>query len=505
MVSDLQALTRSKSADTQVELISSPDILDEAYDSLGSDLRLKGFAAREMPDWACKIAGKRGTDVINVTGRAYDAEAAAALANSIARTYFRRNLEQNNQATRQARIFAGEKMRVAAIELDEANAALSRFKTRTGFFAPDAQLTKAAEDMSDLAQDRATAKSDAAAASHEIDALRGELSSQTQSVVGTTTVSQNPQAEAIVQTIDSLDEERAALVQEFTPESREVKAIDRRIEHQKERLNKLSDTVVSSKVHTRNPIRDSILTSYASQVSELAAADARARAIDVELNARQQAARALPERERTYSEYVQKVSLLQGTYDMLSGKYYSLLLSEQAMLPNGLLISAARVPDRPAFPNIKVNAAFLLLIGAVLSIVAAMVAERLDTRVHDQSAAEHVSGLVTLSVIPQLSEQTAVLLGADSRNGPMLESFRILRNNIAFSAVGRRLGVIAVTSPGHNEGKSTASINLAVALAMEGKRVILVDADLRKPSLHKYAQVSRNFGLTTVCTRTIAA
>ena len=120
--------------------------------------------------------------------------------------------------------------------------------------------------------------------------------------------------------------------------------------------------------------------------------------------------------------------------------------------------------------------------------------------VRDQAVVEQTSGPPTLSLVPKSTEYPPHLLGAEGHNLALVESFRILRNNISFANVKQQIKLLAITSPGRGEGKSTTLLNLGVAMAMEGKRVLLVDGDMRRPSLHRFVGVPRSAGLTTVLT-----
>lgn len=81
---------------------------------------------------------------------------------------------------------------------------------------------------------------------------------------------------------------------------------------------------------------------------------------------------------------------------------------------------------------------------------------------------------------------------------PIVEAFRTLRANIRFVGVDHHIQTLLITSSAPTEGKSAISVNLAVAYAMSGKKVMIMDADLRRPSLHKFLQCSNAFGLTNI-------
>jgi capsular exopolysaccharide synthesis family protein len=100
--------------------------------------------------------------------------------------------------------------------------------------------------------------------------------------------------------------------------------------------------------------------------------------------------------------------------------------------------------------------------------------------------------------MPRLqSEANSIILLSDP-GSPVSEAYRTLRINVDFAAVGREMKTIAITSTNREEGKSTTALNLAVANAQVGRNVLLVDADLRKPSIHHVLGMTNSIGLTTL-------
>lgn len=102
--------------------------------------------------------------------------------------------------------------------------------------------------------------------------------------------------------------------------------------------------------------------------------------------------------------------------------------------------------------------------------------------------------------MPRSTNNTHTLVMEKNPLSPVSEAYRTLRTNIQFSAVDEELRVIMVTSAQPGEGKSTTAANLALAYAQAGNRVLVVDADLRKPTMHKVFQKSNRLGLTNLLT-----
>ena len=146
----------------------------------------------------------------------------------------------------------------------------------------------------------------------------------------------------------------------------------------------------------------------------------------------------------------------------------------------------------PVKPNKPVNIALGLIFGLIMGLGLAFFIEYLDTSVKTIDDVERTFQAPVLGVIPQ---NIGLLLdeGSESKHA---EAYRVLRTNLLFSRKDEKLNTIVVVSAGAGEGKSTTTINLATVFAQAGNRVLIVDSDLRRPTLHKLFKVSNNLGLT---------
>lgn len=152
----------------------------------------------------------------------------------------------------------------------------------------------------------------------------------------------------------------------------------------------------------------------------------------------------------------------------------------------------AVISDKPVRPNIPLNIAASIIVGLIAGIGLAFFIEYLDTSVKTIDDIEQVLQTPVLSVIPQGVTNLVV----DGPEGPNAEAYRVLRTNVLFGRKNDTMNTITVVSGGAAEGKSTTLLNLAVVLAQNESRVLLVDTDLRRPSLHKALGVSNSVGLT---------
>ena len=153
----------------------------------------------------------------------------------------------------------------------------------------------------------------------------------------------------------------------------------------------------------------------------------------------------------------------------------------------------AEVPKTAIRPNIPLNIALGVVVGLILGVGLAFFIEYLDTSVKTIDDVERALGAAVLGVIPQ---NVGSLLD-EGDESPHAEAYRVLRTNILFA--GRKdesQTTFSVVSGGAGEGKTTTMFNLAVVFAQMGDRILIVDSDLRRPSMHRYMNVSNNIGLT---------
>jgi polysaccharide biosynthesis transport protein len=239
--------------------------------------------------------------------------------------------------------------------------------------------------------------------------------------------------------------------------------------------------------------------------------------LSAQFEKQKQEANKLNESAIEYSLLKRDVDTNRALYEGLQEKLKVAGISAGLKSNNIRLVDVARAPKAPTEPNIPRNLAFALVLGLTSGIGLAFLLENMDNTVRTTEQAQVVSGLPALGMIPlgsatgtssshlkglvvAASKEAVELVTISRPQSQMAESYRALRTSLLLSNLGSPPKIILVTSARPQEGKTTTSINVAIVLAQKGVRVLLVDADLRRPSIHKTLGMAPRSGLSNVLT-----
>ncbi|TZF91232.1 GumC family protein [Cognatilysobacter lacus] len=206
----------------------------------------------------------------------------------------------------------------------------------------------------------------------------------------------------------------------------------------------------------------------------------------------------LANRSIQYNILKRETATNQQIYDALLQRYKEIGVAGGIGANNISIVDRAEVPGGPYKPNLRRNVAFALIFGLVLGTLAAFLLKFLDRRIRSSKALEALTGRPVLGIIPKLEAGTTPAQASANARSPFSESYRSVRTALQFATPHGLPRTLLVTSPGSSEGKSTSAAELAHNIAQLGRRVVLIDADLRNPSLHKALGRSNAVGLSNV-------
>jgi capsular exopolysaccharide synthesis family protein len=220
---------------------------------------------------------------------------------------------------------------------------------------------------------------------------------------------------------------------------------------------------------------------------------------------------SLPESERELAAPMRAVATHGEIVKLLLLRKQEAEITRAATIATAEFIDMAVPPRKPIAPSLPVHTCMGLLLGLAAAAMFAVVREGRGSEIHTAAELEHATGLSVVGTIPDFRRGRTRVKDApehfvalrDDPEGPIAEAYRALRSNLKFIiGYSQDRKTLAITSCVPGEGKSVTNVDVALSFAMAGKRVLLVDADMRRPSVSKYLRISPGIGLSDVLRRT---
>jgi polysaccharide biosynthesis transport protein len=501
-----------RNLETQIEIMKSRPVLEEVSRRLklaDRIVRKNGNRKKSREELESSIAkmlagvigveSKRNADVISIKAQWPDPELARDLANTTADVYIEESRKLNQEVAASARRFVEEQLTVSKLELDNAERAMRRFKEKTGITDLKEEIK---EKVSQAAKVEAQAIDTEAAlrsARAKLGEIREQIRKSDPSFISGTTISNNPIVLGQQQRIAELEVKKAGLLEEFGSKHPEVISVDNQIASAKSSIKKSMADIVSSRVKAPNPLYLQLYSAFAETQAQVFGLEATLSAFNNVIDMNRREFTTLPRKEQDLANLERGREVAAKTYMMLLEKYQNLRIAEVSKLGNARVIETAETLNAPIKPRKQQNLLMGMLLGLFLGCLGAFGLEYLDDTVKNQDDLEGLVRLPTLGAIPLFKEDELEKIFSPQGGTPeATDGFRMIRSNVRFFALDRPLSTIMVTSAVPGEGKTTITVNLAVASAQGEKKVIIIDADIRKSSLHKYFKLPRTPGLTNI-------
>ena len=437
-----------------------------------------------------------------------DPELSARVANSLSENYVEQNLDARWAATQKAADWLSQQLVGVKAKLEKSEEQLQNYARNNELVFLETDKGPSLNVENEQIQQLQEELTKAEAQRFEREALyRVVEAADYESLAG---ISQNKVIQDLTERLAELKREYARLSTTFNEDYPRVKEIQSQ-----------ADEIAAAIQDQRKSAANQITNDYQAAVRREGLVRQALRA--EQKNMDQAAGRAVQ-----YNILKREVDTNKQLYEGLLQRLKEASVSASLKASNIRVVDAAEPPTKPVKPKILLNLGVAAIFGLGLGICAAFFQERLDDTVKGTGDVERLLGLATVGlipVVPQLNgnhngmhrslETTKALSHNGNGNGrrsaaawhridgdeprytSLVEAFRSLRTSILLSTADRPPSTLLVTSTQPGEGKTTIATNLAIALAQVGQRVLLVDADLRSPSLHRLFGTQENLGLVS--------
>lgn len=321
--------------------------------------------------------------------------------------------------------------------------------------------------------------------------LKSQISQQEVNVVQSMTY-ENP----IQSRLADLELELNTLSAEYSPDHFKVRTIASQIEKLKQALqNEVTNEAVK---HTlvKNPIRESLLQTFVNQNIEISALEAKRTAQEQIIEKLSVQMQGLPSVEQEMAFLERETESLVQAVTMLKMKLEQTKIRRDSKEAEIKILELARMPQ-VAVPKKRSSSVLVTaFIGFILGIALAFLLEYLDQSIKDPSDVERVLELPLIGLVPLIDSKQAIVSADKQIAKSVLEPFRSLRANVKHLAGQHNAKTFVICSAVKGEGKTTLAVNLAITFAMDGRKVVLIDGDLRRSQIHSLLDVPREGGVS---------
>lgn len=437
-----------------------------------------------------------GSQVIDVTVEWTDRAGAVRLANELVTLHLQKMDEYANGNLGKMTEFVRGAKTAAQRDLEKSEDALIRFTRQHPAVQPEAQRDARNRELIDLEARMRAGESNVASGQAQVISLGARLA-KIPTYIMLKTSKENPSIDRLRGKLVELELQRLDLLKEFQPGSRYVKPIELQILEVKQQLD-AEPATLSIPNPVPNPVLAPLQTRLGQLEADLEGYRAEASAARAQLAAKKGLLQQVGPLEIEQSRLVNLRANAQTAYNNYSATLRDLEIRAKAKLQVARPIELPFLPESPIRPRPAVNAALTLVLALLLGTAAALLQEFLDDRVNSPDDLERLATLPPLGHVPLITGEQGRLIASLPSNSQVAEAYRALRSSVGFAGIDAPVKTIQVTSASKGEGKTLTSTNLATAMALDGRKVILVDADLRRPSLHRLLQVNHSPGLSEV-------
>lgn len=420
-----------------------------------------------------------GSRLVNLHFRAYDPKTAMDVANAIAQTYIEQALEFRYTTSSEATGWLSERVAEQRKKVEAAERALQQYREKERLVNLEERQSLVDQKLSALAASAISARTERINKETLYNQMKALPSSQLETYP---VILSSPLVQSLRARISELQREREKLAENFGEKHPDMVRL----------ANEIRATEAKLHAEAQNTVR-SVESDYRTAAQQEANLQAN-------LEVTKQEALELNRKGIEYNVLKREVEANQQLFRELVSRSKETGLESELRATNIRIVEKAQMPGGPIVPRKMRNYQVGLFLGLLVGIGLAILFEHLDNTYRTPEDVKQTLGLPFLGMVPDVSPKGAgdgrVHSHIRNPQSAVAEAYRILRTNLIFSVAGTGGHVLVLTSAEPGEGKTTTAVNLAEALAHNGARVLIVDGDLRRPTVHQHFSLAKTPGLS---------
>ncbi|MEH2432920.1 MAG: polysaccharide biosynthesis tyrosine autokinase [Nostoc sp.] len=509
---DLKSLLATQNPiNTQVEVISSPTILQRTIDKLGlKDQEGKPIEVEQLRK-AVILKIVNGTDVLRISYTSHDPEQSAAVVNTIMNLYLENDILTNRSEAAATRQFMAKQLPKTQEAVNNAEVALRIFKQKHQIADLSEETKSAVATIGNLDNEMNTVKAQLDEVNAQTNELRQKVELNSQEAIAVSALSQSPAVQGVLTQLQDTDRQLAIERSRFLDDNPVIINLEAKQSSLKSLLQQQigqtvgNQTQIPQRLLQIGELRQNLIQSFLQSEVQRFGLAKRLSSLSNSRSAYEQRVKIIPQLAQNQRELERKVEVAESTYQTLLKKVQELQLVENTNTASSRIITPALVPNKPGTGKKIIVLLLGVMFGLFLATTTVLFLSMRDRSLKTLKEVRDVFRYTLLGIIPlsvkkvrRDSNVEPKIAVRDTPYSLTSEMYRMIQANLKFLSSDKVLKTIVVTSAVPKEGKSTVSANLAAAIAQLGRKVLLIDADMRVPSQHHLWQLTNAVGLSEV-------
>ncbi len=506
---------RQTMINNHIEMIHSRALLERVVNGIPKDSSLhKIYDGNLSKEQKISIISRqlsvnpvKDTDILKIVYKDGEPYAAYAITNLIINEYYNMNLEMTRGQYSEVSIFLNEQLQKIEKELATAEEKLKMYKEGKSITVLSEETNMLVNTLSGFQERYKTTEIELNTLNTKLNILQKNLSQTQKSLAKGIINTTSPTIERLINQITALETDYADyLAQGYDENHPKIKEIQYKIENIKKQIIEESKTLLKEEQTLPVSFSEDMISNIIELQVEIQTKQAMLNTLKKVVNEYENKLKNVPLKELELARLERDKRVSEELYLMLRSKYEESKIAEAGQLGSIRIVDRPLLPKSPIFPRTKRNIVLGFFLSLVLASGLIIIKEYFDDSIKNIDDLERQLNIKILGSIPaiKLHENNNVkngdrikerLINKLSEGNPVIESYKILRTNILYLA-NNNVKTITVSSATKGEGKSTTISNLALTLTNLNKKVLIVDADLRKPIITKIFDINVKEGLT---------
>lgn len=506
-----KATSSSDEYETYIALAKTKPLLNKLISSLGlrdrygnvmksKKLIKRSFIVNKLfPQPYLKVDQHEDADILEIVSTSSDSLEAANMSNKLAELYIEDRVAMARKEYKAAKVFIENKIQNVKEYYYKSLSDLKDFRIKESYINLDEETNVLISKIYELKSELQDIKTEIGTLKNKILQAKEELFERDEYKKESEELVLNEQIENLKTKLNNSLLSIAGKSASLTKKHVDYKALEKQIETARKLIAKEADIVLKKQKFAIDPIYEELSSEIVQDCISLEVAKTKINLVKAYIGEYQGELFNTAVRYTNNSKLTSAIEINEEIYKNLQSYLTYIGIAEAITISNIRIVEPSTRPDKPDFPKKTLKYFLAIFFGPLSAFMLAFFIEYIDNTIKSSEEAALIESAPLLGTIPKTkSLSNCSLISKLKPTSPLVDIFRMIRQDIKYSEGVEQLKSFVVTSTVESEGKSTIASNISIVMGMEGQRIILVDLNLRRPSLHTFFDLSNQVGITNI-------